>query len=118
MRETEHPRVILENLLRIAARAIASTHNFSCWKKRFQIATRRRMPISGDIPLQWGTASNSHFCTLLDFRQLCQDMANRVKKGLALSEQGRLQQFEADGPLPPFWRLNRSSCYPRKHNRD
>jgi methionine biosynthesis protein MetW len=99
LQATEQPRAVLENLLRIADRAIVSIPNFAYWKSRWQIMVRGRMPISDYIPLQWWATSNIHFCTLLDFRQLCQDMDIRVERGLALNEQGRLQQFEADGPL-------------------
>ncbi|MCF8483195.1 MAG: methionine biosynthesis protein MetW [Rhodospirillum sp.] len=99
LQATERPRAVLEHLLRVADRAIVSFPNFAHWRGRWHLIARGRMPVSDYLPLQWWDTPNIHFCTLLDFRQLCQDMDIRVEKGLALNEQGHPQWFAADGPL-------------------
>jgi len=94
---TQRPRAVLEQLLRIGKHAIISFPNFAYWRLRFSLALRGRMPISSHLPESWYETPNIHFCTILDFVALCEEMDIGVEKRLILDPQGRqLSLFSHD----------------------
>src|ERR1700694_3905929 len=74
LQATRHPRVVLENLLRIGRRAIVSFPNFGFWKMRLQLLVGGHMPRPQNLPETLEDTTNIHFCTIKDFVQLCDEM--------------------------------------------
>ncbi|MDR3509180.1 MAG: methionine biosynthesis protein MetW [Caulobacteraceae bacterium] len=86
LQAVREPRVVLNELLRIADRAIVSLPNFGYWKVRLSLLATGRMPMTGSLPEPWYSTPNIHLCTLRDFTELCADLGVRVEASSALSD--------------------------------
>ncbi|HLH89777.1 MAG TPA: methionine biosynthesis protein MetW [Xanthobacteraceae bacterium] len=101
LQATQHPRIVLENLLRIARRAVVSFPNFGHWRIRLQILFGGKMPTTANLPETWYDTPNIHFCTIKDFRELCDVVGAKMEKAVALNAWGRPLRFNA-----PWWFWN------------
>src|SRR3954465_2526082 len=72
LQATRSPRVVMEHMLRIGRHAIVSFPNFGHWKIRLQVGLGGEMPHTDNLPYAWYETPNIHFCSIKDFRQLCQ----------------------------------------------
>lgn len=88
LQATHQPRVVLEQLLRIGQRAIVSLPNFAHWKFRTQLLLKGRMPVTKNMPYQWYDTPNIHFCTIKDFRALCNEMGVTIETSYSLNSYG------------------------------
>lgn len=68
------PKSLMEEILRIAKFAIISFPNFAHYQNRFQLFFAGQMPVRKSIPYQWYNTPNIHFCTIDDFKNLCEQM--------------------------------------------
>ena len=82
------PKAVLEQMLRIGRRAIVSFPNFGHWRSRLSLLLRGRMPVTEALTHQWYDTPNIHFCTIRDFRKLCQDLGVVVEHSIALDRNG------------------------------
>ncbi|HUG62464.1 MAG TPA: methionine biosynthesis protein MetW [Methylomirabilota bacterium] len=98
---TRHPRVVLEEMLRIGRKVIVSFPNFGHFDVRFQLMIRGRMPVSSRLPYSWYDTPNIHFCTIRDFVALCNEIGATVERALALDAAGARLPFNA-----PWWVWN------------
>lgn len=80
------PGLVLNELLRIAERAIVSLPNFGYWKVRLSLLATGRMPMTGSLPEPWYSTPNIHLCTLRDFGDLCAELGVRIEASAALSD--------------------------------
>src|SRR4051812_2036039 len=71
LQATWQPRQVMEHMLRIGQRAIVSFPNFGHWKIRLKLLFGGRMPQTDNLPDSWYDTPNIHFCTVKDFRELC-----------------------------------------------
>jgi methionine biosynthesis protein MetW len=101
LQATRQPRVVLEHMLRIGRRAIVSFPNFGHWRIRMQVMFRGRMPRTDNLPYVWYDSPNIHFCTIKDFRALCDVAGAKMEKAVALNAWGRPLRFNA-----PWWFWN------------
>src|SRR6188472_3835096 len=74
LQATRQPRVVLEHMLRIGRNAIVSFPNFGHWKIRLKLLAFGRMPRTTNLPDTWYNTQNIHFCTIRDFRDLCNEV--------------------------------------------
>ncbi|MDD5677728.1 MAG: homoserine O-acetyltransferase [Kiritimatiellae bacterium] len=65
------PRLVLNEMLRVAREGIVSFPNFGNWRYRLRLGLKGCMPISGTLPFEWYDTPNIHLSTLKDFRSLC-----------------------------------------------
>ena len=86
---TQHPRRVLEQMLRIGHRAIVSFPNFGHWRIRRDLLLRGRMPVTANLPHSWYETPNIHFCTIRDFADLCAELNAGVERRIALGAHGR-----------------------------
>ena len=101
LQATRQPHVVLEHMLRIGRNAIVSFPNFGHWRIRLQVAFGGHMPRTDNLPYAWWESPNIHFCTIKDFRDLC-DFANvRIERAVALNAYGKPLRFNA-----PWWFWN------------
>jgi methionine biosynthesis protein MetW len=89
LQATYRPRVVLENMTRIGRRAIVSFPNFAHWRMRLGLLTGGRMPITPFLGASWYDTPNIHFCTVLDFVGLCDEMGVTIERSLTLDRYGR-----------------------------
>ncbi len=86
LQQMREPRHVLNELLRIADRAVISLPNFGQWRVRWALLARGRMPETSALPDPWWSTPNIHLCTLHDFTALCDDLDLRIDACSALSE--------------------------------
>ncbi len=98
---TRQPRVVLEHMLRIGQRAIVSFPNFGHWKIRSQILFGGHMPVTENLAYAWYDTPNIHFCTIRDFKQLCDAVGAKTERAVALNAAGH-----AMGVNAPWWVWN------------
>ena len=101
LQATRHPRLVLEDMLRIGRRAVVSFPNFGHWRIRAQIAFGGHMPLTRNLSLPWYETPNIHFCTIQDFTALVQTIGARIERGVALDGSGRPLAYSA----PWIWNL-------------
>ncbi|HVO03814.1 MAG TPA: methionine biosynthesis protein MetW [Candidatus Cybelea sp.] len=89
LQATREPRRVVENLVRIGRKAIVSFPNFGHWKVRWNLVWTGRMPETETIPARWYDTPNIHFCTILDFVDLCQELDVEIERSLSIDEHGR-----------------------------
>jgi methionine biosynthesis protein MetW len=80
-----HPGAVLNELARIADRAIISVPNFGHWRARWQVAASGRMPVTASLPTPWHETENIHLCTARDFRDLALSMGLEVECAVPIS---------------------------------
>jgi len=101
LQATRQPRVVLEHMLRIGRHAIVSFPNFGHWRIRLQVGIAGHMPQTDNLPYSWWDTPNIHFCTIRDFRHLCDVAGARIERAVALNAWGRALRFNA-----PWWFWN------------
>lgn len=90
---THRPRHVLDQLLRIGKRAIVSFPNFGHWRIRCQVMFEGRMPQTRNLPVPWYETPNIHFCTIRDFRGLCDELGATIEQSVALNAYGKKLGF-------------------------
>lgn len=101
LQATRRPRQVLEDMLRIGSHAVVSFPNFGHWRIRLQILLRGRMPSTDNLPDTWYDTPNIHFCTIKDFRELCDVVGAKMEKAVALNAWGSPLRLNA-----PWWFWN------------
>lgn len=81
---TRRPDQMIEQMLRIADKAIVSLPNFANFRNRFHLLLHGTMPVNESIPYQWYETPNIHFCSIKDFKNLCSDLGFRVSEEIYL----------------------------------
>lgn len=87
------PKVILEQLVRIARRAIVSLPNFAHWRHRCSIMMFGRMPVGESLPHQWYETPNIHLCSIRDFVLLCEELDVRIERSVSLDRYNHPLKF-------------------------
>ncbi|MBS9477534.1 methionine biosynthesis protein MetW [Ancylobacter sp. VKM B-3255] len=85
---TRRPKWVLEQMLRIGARAIVSFPNFGFWRMRLDLLINGRMPSTENLPYRWHDTPNIHFCTIRDFVDLVEEVGAQIEKATALDASG------------------------------
>jgi methionine biosynthesis protein MetW len=101
LQATRQPRVVLEHMLRIGRHAIVSFPNFGHWRIRLQVGLGGHMPHTDNLPYAWYETPNIHFCSIKDFRQLCDAAGAKMDKAVALNAWGAPLRLTA-----PWWFWN------------
>lgn len=83
------PGRVLQELLRIARRAVVSFPNFGHWRVRRALVLGGRMPVTATLPVSWHETANIHLCTVDDFRALAQQLGLRIERATYLSDGNR-----------------------------
>ena len=89
LQATHNPRGVLEQLLRVARRAIVSFPNFAHWSVRLRILFGGHMPETTALPYKWYDTPNIHLCTIDDFRDLCQEIGVAIERQIVLDRRAR-----------------------------
>ena len=84
LQQVRQPLAILEEMLRVAQRALVVVPNFGHWKVRWQVISQGRAPVTDSLPYEWFESPNVHFLTMLDFRDLARRGNFRIIKELPI----------------------------------
>lgn len=84
LQQVRNPLAVLEEMLRVARRALVLVPNFGHWKVRLQVVLQGRAPVTDSLPYEWFESPNVHFLTMLDFRDLAKRGNFRIVKELPI----------------------------------
>jgi methionine biosynthesis protein MetW len=85
LQTTRAPHRVLDELLRIGARAFVSFPNFAHWRVRVALLTQGRMPVTRLLPERWYDTPNIHHVTIDDFGDLMRARGVTVERAWYLS---------------------------------
>ncbi len=78
LQQVRHPRELLQEMMRIARRALVVVPNFGHWRVRWEVAIRGRAPVTENLPYEWYDTPNLHVMSLADFRVLIERIGIRI----------------------------------------
>lgn len=81
---TRHPRLVLNQLLRMGRHVIVSFPNFGHWRVRLLLLFFGRMPATRTLGHSWYDTPNIHLCTIADFLSLVRQVGGRIERAVAL----------------------------------
>lgn len=70
LQQIDRPLDLLNEIFRVARRALVVVPNFAHWRIRLQVALRGRAPVTDHLPYEWYESPNVHFLSMVDFREL------------------------------------------------
>jgi methionine biosynthesis protein MetW len=82
-----NPEKVIDDLLRVANKAIVTIPNFGFWKVRLHLFFQGTMPVTKHLPNEWYNTPNIHMCTIKDFVNFCTQKKINLFKSLALHEE-------------------------------
>ena len=82
-----NPEKVIDDLLRVANKAIVTIPNFGYWKVRIHLLLKGTMPITKTLPNEWYSTPNLHMCTIKDFFNFCSKKKIELYKSIALNEE-------------------------------
>ena len=82
-----NPEKVIEDLLRVANKAIVTIPNFGYWKVRLHLFFKGTMPVTKHLPNEWYNTPNLHMCTIKDFVNFCTQKKINLFRSLALHEE-------------------------------
>ena len=89
LQATRNPRLVVEQLLRIAKHVIVSFPNFGHWSNRLYLLGIGQMPVTKQLSYAWYETPNIHFCTIADFTEMCEAIGCRIERRIALNSSGQ-----------------------------
>jgi len=80
-----NPEKVIDDLLRVANKAIVTIPNFGHWKVRIHLLLKGTMPVTKTLPNEWFNTPNLHMCTIKDFFNFCSKKKIELYKSIALN---------------------------------
>jgi len=80
-----NPEKVINDLLRVANKAIVTIPNFGYWKVRLHLLLKGTIPITKNLPDEWYNTPNLHMCTIKDFFNFCSKKSIELDKSIALN---------------------------------
>ena len=80
-----NPEKVIEDLLRVASKAIVTIPNFGYWKVRMHLLLKGTMPVTKNLPNDWYNTPNLHMCTIKDFYNFCSKKKIEIYKSIAIN---------------------------------
>ena len=79
IQEIRDPVALLNELLRVAKKAIVTFPNFGHWTTRGSLMLHGRMPKSKELPYEWYDTPNIRLLTVKDFYTLCKKEGFKIE---------------------------------------
>lgn len=83
--QVKEPETVLYEALRVGKQAIVGFPNFTYCIARFQLFFKGRTPVTPSLPYQWYNTPNSHFLSILDFIEFCQEKDIKILNSVFIS---------------------------------
>ena len=80
-----NPEKVIDELLRVANKAVVTIPNFGHWKVRIHLLLKGTMPVTATLPNEWYNTPNLHMCTIKDFFNFCFKKKIELYKSIALN---------------------------------
>ena len=78
LQATQHPEILIDEMLRVGKQGILTFPNMAHWKGRLQLGLNGHMPVTKSLPNNWYNTPNIHLCTVHDFEILCRERGVRI----------------------------------------
>ncbi len=85
LQETRQPRIVMNEMLRIARYAIVAFPNFGHWRVRVAHLFSGRAPKTRLFPFEWYDSPNIHFLTVVDFEEFVRTQSFEVERRMFLA---------------------------------
>lgn len=85
LQSTEKPDYVIDEMLRVAKKAVVSFPNFAYWKVRFYLFFTGHMPKSKALPFEWYNTPNIHLLTVKDFFEFCGKRDIKILKSIYMT---------------------------------
>ena len=82
-----NPEKVIDELLRVAKKAIVTIPNFGYWKVRLHLFFKGTMPVTKHLPNEWYNTPNLHMCTIKDFVNFCNKKNIKIDKSMCLTNE-------------------------------
>ena len=82
-----NPEKVIDDLLRVANKAIVTIPNFGYWKIRIHLLFKGTMPVTENLPNEWYNTPNLHMCSIKDFFNFCDEKKIELYKSIALNKE-------------------------------
>jgi len=82
-----NPEKVIDDLLRVANKAIVTIPNFGYWKVRIHLLLKGTMPVTKTLPNEWHNTPNLHMCSIKDFFNFCYNKKIELYKSIALNNE-------------------------------
>lgn len=93
LQAAEKPDFVVEEMLRVAKKAVVSFPNFAYWKVRFYLFFKGKMPKSKALPYEWYNTPNIHLMTVNDFFDFCKKRNIKILKSVYLTRNSSRSGF-------------------------
>ena len=80
-----NPEKVIDDLLKVANKAIVTIPNFGHWKVRIHLLLKGTMPVTKILPHEWYNTPNLHMCSIKDFFNFCAEKKIELYKSIALN---------------------------------
>ena len=80
-----NPEKVIDDLLRVANKAIVTIPNFGYWKVRIHLLFKGTMPVTKALPNKWYNTPNLHMCSIKDFFNFCSNKKIELYRSIALN---------------------------------
>lgn len=94
LQATHRPYEVFQEMTRLSHHVVVSIPNFGNWKNRLYLFLRGKMPVTKELSYEWYETPNIHFCTVKDFKELCQKLGLQIKHETYLSGDKKLSWFK------------------------
>lgn len=84
LQQVRQPQKLLQEMLRVATRALVVVPNFGHWKVRLQIVRYGRAPVTSALPYEWYDTPNIHFMSMTDVQDLVRMSGARIVKEIPI----------------------------------
>jgi len=84
LQQVRRPKEVLQEMMRIARRALVVLPNFAHWRVRLQVLRQGRAPVTTALPYEWYSTPNLHFLSMYDFRDLAERLNIHILKELPI----------------------------------
>ena len=81
------PEKVIEDLLKVANKAIVTIPNFGYWGVRLHLLFKGTMPITKHLPNEWYNTPNLHMCSIKDFVNFCKKKNIKIDKSMCVTDE-------------------------------
>lgn len=93
LQSTEKPDYVIDEMLRVANKAVVSFPNFAYWRVRFYLLFTGNMPKSKVLPFEWYNTPNIHLLTVNDFYEFCKKQDIKILKSVYMTNANVKKNF-------------------------
>lgn len=88
------PEATLNQLRRVSKHIIVSFPNFGNYSIINQLIFKGKMPVNKSLPMMWYNTTNIRYCTLLDFKEFCENMGLEICDYILMNKNEKIINYK------------------------